>query len=135
MAALNRVILIGNLAQDPVAVETTKTNVTKMRLAINRPKKDKADFVDITAFGKSAELIAKHLSKGRLILVEGHLEVDEWEKDGKKMSKLVIILDNFEFLDSKKSTSGLVSYAQSENETIESFDEEIPVSSFDDLNF
>lgn len=119
MASFNKVILMGNLTRDPELRVTPKgTAVCQIGLAVNHVYRDKegntheeATFVDVDAFGRSAETIAKYMTKGRPILVEGRLKLDSWEsKEGEKRSKLKVVLDNFQFVggrgDSDQGGSG-----------------------------
>lgn len=107
MASFNKVILMGNLTRDPELRVTPKgTAVCQIGLAVNSSYKDKegnareeVTFVDVDVFGRQAEVIAKYMSKGRPILVEGRLKLDSWEtKEGEKRSKLKVVLDNFQFV-------------------------------------
>lgn len=108
MANLNKVILMGNLTRDPELRHTPRgTAVAEMSLAINRSwrndageKQEDTTFVDVTFWGKTAELAQKYLTKGRGIYLEGRLQLDTWEdKDtGKKRSKLKIIGETLQFL-------------------------------------
>ena len=110
MASFNKVILVGNLTRDPELRYTPKgTAVAKLGLAVNRKwtsesgeQREEVTFVDIDAFGKQAETISQYLKKGRPILVEGRLRLDTWDdkQTGQKRSKLGVVLDNFQFLDS-----------------------------------
>lgn len=109
MASYNKVILMGNLTRDPELRVTPKgTPVCQIGLAVNEKFKDKdgnareeVTFVDVDVFGRQAEVIAKYMSKGRPILVEGRLRLDSWEtKEGEKRSKLKVVLDNFQFVGS-----------------------------------
>ena len=110
MASFNKVILAGNLTRDPELRYTPKgTAVAKLGLAVNRSwttdageKREEATFVDVDAFGKQAETIAKYLRKGRSLLVEGRLRMETWDDKatGAKRSKLGVVLESFSFLDS-----------------------------------
>lgn len=113
MPNLNRVFLAGNLTRD-VELKTTGGNSTvgSFGLAVNRTwnnaageKQEEVTFIDCTAWGKTAEVMAKYLSKGRPVLLEGRLKLDQWEdkKDGSKRSKLSVVVESFQFLDSKGS--------------------------------
>ncbi len=116
MANLNKVMLIGNLTRDPELRHTPKgTAVTELGLAINRvwfddnkQKQEETTFVDVTFWGRQAESIQQYLSKGRPIFVEGRLQLDSWDdkETGKKRSKLRIIGESFQFIDSKPSGGG-----------------------------
>ena len=87
MNAFNKVILMGNLTRDPELRYTPKgTAVAKLSLALNRKYTDKdgqsveeTTFVDVDAFGKQAETLGQYMQKGRAILLEGRLKMDEWD--------------------------------------------------------
>ena len=110
MANFNKVILAGNLTRDPELKYTPKgTAVAKIGLAINRTwksetgeTKEEVTFVDVDAFGRTAEVIAQYLKKGRPILIEGRLRYDTWDdkQTNQKRSKLGVVAENFQFLDS-----------------------------------
>ena len=111
MASVNKVILIGNLTRDPEVRYTPKgTAVGEISLACNRVRNDdsgnrieEVTFVDVECFGPRAEAVAKFFTKGRSIFVEGRLKLDQWEsKEGEKRSAIRVVLDNFEFVDSKQ---------------------------------
>ena len=112
MANLNRVLLIGNLTRDPELRVTPKgTAICQFGLAISRSFKDEsgqvreeATFVDVEAWGKQGETIAKYCTKGRPIFVEGRLRFDQWEDKTtqQKRSKLKVVLENFQFLGSRE---------------------------------
>jgi len=115
MASFNRVILVGNLTRDPELRYTPKgTAIAKIGLAVNRTwktetgeSKEEVTFVDIDAFGRQAEVIGQYLKKGRPILVEGRLKLDQWEDKNthQKHSKLHVVMESFTFLDSNKGES------------------------------
>jgi single-strand DNA-binding protein len=110
MASFNKVILAGNLTRDPELRYTPKgTAVARIGVACNRKwksetgeLKEEVTFVDVDAFGKTAETIGQYLKKGRPILIEGRLRYDTWEdkQTKQKRSKLGVVLENFQFLDS-----------------------------------
>lgn len=111
MATFNQVILIGNLTRDPeLRVTPTGTAVCQIGVAVNDVWKGKdgelreeVTFVDVDVFGRQAEVIAKHMAKGRSILVDGRLKLDTWEtKEGDKRSKLKVVLESFQFIGSRK---------------------------------
>jgi single-strand DNA-binding protein len=106
----NKVLLMGNLTRDPELrhLPNSNTAVCKFGLAINRryrtadgEQREEVTFVDCDCFGKTAEMISQYMKKGRPLFVEGHLRLDQWEKDGVKQSKLKVVVDNFQFIDSK----------------------------------
>ena len=111
MASLNKVLLIGNLTRDPdVRMMSNGRPVCNFGLALNRNYKDsegnrkeEVTFVDVECFGPRSEAVAKFFTKGRSIFVEGRLKLDQWEsKEGEKRSAIRVVLDNFEFVDSKQ---------------------------------
>jgi single-strand DNA-binding protein len=116
MANFNKVILAGNLTRDPEVRYTPKgTAIAKLGMAINRTWKNEAGetkeevtFVDVDAFGRTAEVISQYLKKGRPILVEGRLKLDQWDdkQTGQKRSRLGVVLENFQFLDSGRGDGG-----------------------------
>jgi single-strand DNA-binding protein len=116
MASFNKVILVGNLTRDPELRYTPKgLAIAKLGLAVNRvwksetgESKEEVTFVDIDAFGKQAETIGQYLKKGRPILVEGRLRLDQWDdkQTGQKRSRLGVVLENFQFLDSGNRAEG-----------------------------
>ena len=113
MASFNKVIIAGNLARD-VEVRFTGggTAVTEVGLAINdRVKKngewtDETTFVDVTLWGRTAEVAGEYLSKGSNILVEGRLRLDQWEKDGQKHYKLRVVGEKMQMLGSRGKGGG-----------------------------
>jgi len=108
MASFNRVILVGNLTRDPeLRYIPSGTAVSEIGLAVNdRVKKndqwvDETTFVDVTLWGRTAEVANEYLSKGSNILIEGRLKLDTWEKDGQKRSKLRVVADKMQMLGSR----------------------------------
>ena len=115
MASYNKVILMGNLTRDPeLRVTPGGTSICKLGLATSRrfttqsgEKREETTFVDVDAFGKQAEIIAKYMSKGRPIMLEGRLRYDQWESNtGEKRSKLNVVLENFQFLGRSEGAEG-----------------------------
>ncbi|MBK9989309.1 MAG: single-stranded DNA-binding protein [Verrucomicrobia bacterium] len=116
MAYLNKVFLIGNLTRDPELRVTPKgTAICQFGLAVNRQFKDESGatrdettFIDIEAWGKQGELVAKYLTKGSPAMVEGRLKLDQWEDKAtqQKRSKLKVVLDNVQFLSSRGAGGG-----------------------------
>jgi single-strand DNA-binding protein len=117
MASFNKVILVGNLTRDPELRYTPKgVAIAKLGLAVNRvwrneagESKEEVTFVDIDAFGKQAETIGQYLKKGRPILIEGRLRLDQWDdkQTGQKRSRLGVVLESFQFLDSGNRSEGV----------------------------
>jgi single-strand DNA-binding protein len=110
MASFNKVILMGNLTRDPELRYTPKgTAIARLGIAVNRKwktetgeLKEEVTFVDVDAFGKTAETIGQYLKKGRPIFIEGRLRYDTWEdkQTNQKKSKLGVVLETFQFVDS-----------------------------------
>jgi len=107
----NKVILMGNLTRD-VELKHTQSNtaVGNVGLAVSRRYKagdgefkEETTFVDCEAWGKTAENIAKFFSKGRPILIEGRLKLNQWQdRDGNNRSKLMVVVEGFEFVGPKE---------------------------------
>jgi single-strand DNA-binding protein len=118
MANLNKVMLIGRLTRDPeVRTFSNGGKVAKFGFAVNNRKKnqqtgqweDDPVFVDVEAFnrgefGKQADLVEQYLTKGRQVFIEGHLKLDQWtdKNDGQKRSRLLVVLDNVQFLEPRQ---------------------------------
>jgi len=121
MASFNKVILAGNLTRDPELRYTPKgTAVARIGVACNRKwksetgeLKEEVTFVDVDAFGKTAETIGQYLKKGRPILIEGRLRYETWEdkQTKQKKSKLGVVMETFQFLDSGGGRGGDASEA------------------------
>lgn len=110
MPNLNRVMLMGTLTRDPEIKYTPKgTAIANLGIAINRTfttdneKREEVAFVDVEAWGRTAEVIGEYFKKGKPIFIEGRLKLDQWDdkQTGKKMSKLRVVADSFEFLGGK----------------------------------
>jgi single-strand DNA-binding protein len=117
MKGFNKVILAGNLTRDPELRYTPKgMAIAKFGLAVNRSwrdgetgeTKEEVTFVDVDAFGKTAETIGQYLKKGRPILIEGRLKLDTWDdkQTQQKRSKLGVVVETFTFLDSGSTREG-----------------------------
>ena len=116
MSSFNRVILMGNLTRDPqVRYTPSGTAVTDIGLAINRTwfdkttqqKREDVTFVDVTLWGRQAEVAGEYLSKGRSVLIEGRLQLDQWDdkETGQKRSKLKVVCENMTFVGGRASES------------------------------
>lgn len=101
---------MGRLTRDPeTRVTASGLTICKLGLACSRAyatkdgeRKEETTFIDVDAFGKQAEVITKYMRKGRPIMVEGRLKLDQWESnDGQKRSKLGVVLETFQFLGSR----------------------------------
>lgn len=105
MSGLNRSILAGRLVADPeVRYTNTESAVTRFSLAINRGSKkngtEATDFISCVAFQGLAKICGEYLKKGKLVAVEGRLQIRKYEgKDGQKKSSTEVIIDNMHMLD------------------------------------
>ena len=116
MASLNKVILIGNLTRDPEIRYTPKGSaVCDLGLAVNRryttesgERQEEVTFLDVVLWGKQAELAGQYLHKGRSVFIEDRLQMDTWEDkaSGQKRSKIKIVSENMQFIDSKGGGGG-----------------------------
>jgi len=114
MASFNRVILMGNLTRDPeLRYLQSGMAVAEIGLAVNDRRKnqngewiDETTFVDITLWGRTAEVVCEYCSKGRPLFVEGRLKYETWETDGQKRSKLKVVGDRIQLIGSKEGSSG-----------------------------
>lgn len=116
MPSLNKVLLMGNLTRDPELRVTPKgTPICQFSLAINRQFKmesgesrEEVIYVDIEAWGKQGETIAKYCTKGRPLYVEGRLRLDQWEDKNtkEKRSRMKVVLEQFQFLGDGRGVGG-----------------------------
>lgn len=117
MASFNKVILVGNLTRDPQVKYTTGgTAVTEIGLAVSRQwfdkqsnsRKEETTFVDVTLWGRQAEVAGEYLAKGRPVLIEGRLQLDTWDdrETGQKRSKLRVVGENMTMLGSRGDGGG-----------------------------
>ena len=115
MANLNRVFLMGNLTRDPeLRYLPSNTAVANIGVAVNRrwrnqqgEQQEETTFVDCESFGRQAEVINQYLRKGRPIFIEGRLKLDQWQdKEGNNRSRMKVIVERFEFIDSRGEGGG-----------------------------
>jgi single-strand DNA-binding protein len=149
MASYNKVMLLGNLTRDPEVKYTPKGSaVADIGLAVNRTyttdggeKREEVTFVDVTMWGRQAEIAGEYLKKGRPLFVEGRLQLDTWDdkQTGQKRSKLRVVCENFQMLGSRdgggeggggggggRSSGGSSRPAKSAPAAEESADDDIP---------
>jgi single-strand DNA-binding protein len=133
MSSYNRVILMGNLTRD-VELRYTPSSVPvcDIGLAVNdRVKRgnewvDEATFVDVTLWGRTAEIAAEYLSKGSAVFIEGRLKLDQWEQDGQKRSKLKVVGERLQLLGAKGTAKPKATEAESVAEYDEAVDDGVP---------
>ena len=112
MANLNKVMIIGNLTADPDVRTTPRGNtVAELRLAVNRvssgpnegERREETTCLDVTCWGRTAEIAGQYLAKGRPVFIEGRLQQDTWEdkQTGQKRSKIRIVAENMQLLGSR----------------------------------
>jgi single-strand DNA-binding protein len=116
MASFNKVILLGNLTRDPEVRYTPKgTAVTELGMAVNRvytaengEKREETTFVDVTLWGRTAEIAGEYLKKGRPVFIEGRLQLDTWDdkQSGQKRSKLKVVGEGLQLIGSRPSGGG-----------------------------
>jgi single-strand DNA-binding protein len=144
MTDINHVTEVGRLTKDLATDEkafgylpngTAKANFS---IAVNRSKKqgdewiDEVNYFDVTLFGKSAENLKSKLTKGTMVVVDGSLRQDRWEKDGQKFSKVYIVADTVQIAGGKKeggstqSSAPQTSAPQADFDAAEGFPEDIP---------
>ena len=117
MSSFNKVILLGNLTRDPELRTTPAgTSICKFGIATSRVSKnakgettEEVVFIDVDAFGKQGEVIARYFAKGRPIFLEGRLRLDQWESaNGEKRSKIGVVLESFQFINSSRLEDDLI---------------------------
>lgn len=106
---MNKVILSGNLGQDPELRQIGDTSVTSFSLATTKryktktgEKAKKTEWHNVKAWGKKGEVINQYLKKGSSVLIEGELQYEKWEdKNGNKRQRATVVLNDFEFIGGK----------------------------------
>ncbi len=115
MASFNKVMLMGNLTRDIEIRPAGSTSVGNFGLAVNRKYKtqsgeqrEEVAFIDCECWGRTAEVMAQYLGRGKPVFIEGRLKFDSWEdkNGGGKRSKLSVVVDNFQFIDSGGGNQG-----------------------------
>ena len=127
MASFNKVILLGNLTRDPEVRYTPKgTAVAEIGLAVNRvyttdsgEKREEATFVDVTLWGRTAEIAGEYLKKGRPVFIEGRLQLDTWDDktSGQKRSKLKVVGEGLQLIGSRPGGGGDVNEGGGQSST------------------
>ena len=125
MASVNKVILIGNCTRDPEVRYTPKgTAVADIGMAMNRyfssdggEKREETTFVDVTLWGRQAEVAGEYLKKGRPVYIEGRLQLDSWEdkNTGEKRNKLKVVGEQMQLLGSREGGGGSSPQQREEN--------------------
>lgn len=109
---MNKSILTGRLTKDiDFRTAQSGTSIARFTLAVDRRRKDDgADFISCVAFGKTADLMDKYVSKGQKVGIIGHIQTGSYEKDGRKTYTTDIIVDEVEFLERKKEKEQVEQY-------------------------
>ena len=137
----NKVTLMGNLTRDPETRQTPNgQSVTNFALAVNRTwngqdgqTQEQVSFIDCVAWGKTGEVIAQYMQKGRPILVSGRLDQRSWEQDGQKRSKVEVIVEDFNFVGGGDGgNSGSYSGGGSSSSTSSAKTDDVVVEDIDD---
>ena len=117
---LNKVMLIGRITSEPTQKQVGPQNLLRFSLAINRKMGDKEEtlFIDCDFWGERSVKIAQWMVKGKEVYVEGRLKVDKWEKDGVPYSKMFVVVENVEFINSGKKTENVESVDSENKETV-----------------
>lgn len=116
---MNRVELIGRMTRD-TELRTTSTgnSIVRFSIAVDRRKKeDGADFINCTAYSKTAEMIHQYFKKGQRIGISGHIQTGSYEKDGKKIYTTDVVADGIDFCDGRQREA---------DEPVEVADEDLP---------
>lgn len=122
---MNKIMLVGRLATEIKMGKSGDVKYGGFSLAVpRRGKKDEADFINCTVFGKTAETMFEHCKKGHRIGIEGHLQISQYEKDGVKKSGYSVIVDTMEFLQSKNEGTQTPQEKSSNNQSVN--DDEFP---------
>lgn len=106
---MNKVILVGRLTRDPeVRYTQTGKAVASFSVAVDTGfgENKRADFIPVVVWDKLAEVCGNNLTKGRRVLVEGRLQIREYEKEGQKRRAAEVVAQNIEFLDTKQAVGG-----------------------------
>lgn len=119
---INRVVLSGNLTRDPETREVGSTTLCTLRLAVNASRKnaqgeweDKPNYFDVNVWGPQGVNCAKYLAKGSALVLDGRLEWQEWEKDGQKNQKVLVVAQQVQFLKGAESTGTPAQSAQTDD--------------------
>ena len=135
MPSFNKVIIAGHLCKDPELRDIGTTQVASMRIAMNESytnkageKVEKAVFVDVDAWDKTASLCAQYLKRGSAALIEGRLQMDEWDdkETGQKRSRLKVRADRVQFLGGKVHHEEQATQPPAEPSAPAKADDEIP---------
>ena len=145
MANFNKVMLMGNLTRDPeLKYLPSGMAVTNLGLAVNRTwtdresgeKREEVCFVDLEAWGRTAETMNEYLQKGRTVFIEGRLRQQRWETDdGQNRSKHVVVIDSFQFVGGRQDGSEQGGHSQPGDTASQSSASDAGPATEDDIPF
>ena len=133
MSSFNKVIIIGNIVRD-IELRYTKnqTAVTDIGVAVNDKRKngdewiEETTFVDVTLWGRTAEVASEYLKKGSQVMVEGRLKQDSWTQDGNKRTKLKVVGEKLVMLGKRSSQDPYSEPGQNQQPVTAGAEEEVP---------
>ena len=112
---MNIVILLGRIVRNPELKYTSSGKAyASFTLAVQK-NKNEAEFIDCTAWEKTAETIAEYFRKGNRILIQGRLSVNSYEQNGEKRRRMRVVVNSFEFVESSKSSGNSEGYQQNKS--------------------
>lgn len=110
---MNTICLSGRFTRDPIAnhnasgeLVSCRGTIASTRRFVNRDGNREADFIPVVAFGKTAEIVSKHMKKGTKVEIRGRLQSGSYEKNGNTVYTLEVVIEDIEFGESKKSQNG-----------------------------
>lgn len=133
---MNKIMLIGRLTKD-IDLKKTQSgmSVARFTLAVNRMKKEEADFISCVVFDKRADTMVQYLGKGSLVGIEGHLQTGSYDKNGVRVYTTDVIVDGFDFLESRNDRVQANQYQDTYHNVNEYQSEPILVIDSEDLPF
>lgn len=130
---LNRIVIMGRMVRDPELRRTNSgTAVASFTLAVDRDMKNQdgnreTDFIDCVAWKGAAEFVSKYFGKGRMVVVEGRLQIRDWtDKNGNKRRSAEVVVGSVYFGDSKNNVTEQQSVNNQEFEEINEEDDSLP---------
>ena len=100
---MNKVVLIGRLTNDVEARTSNDMTIARYRLAVDRRKKDEADFISCVCFGKTADFAERYLKKGSKVAVTGRIQTGSYEKEGRKVYTTEVVVEDHEFCEKRET--------------------------------
>ena len=143
MASFNKSIIMGNATRDPeLRYLQSGTAVADMTLAVNErrngpngEKVEEVSFIDVTVWGRTAEIAGEYVKKGSCVLVEGRLKEERWEKDGQKRSKLKVVCEQLKLVGGKQDQSSGDDHGSQHDEQPQSGQSQPASRTYEDVPF